>query len=209
MATPAIKIEAPKLVPVSQRGNAPERRLTFKEVIDALVEDGFVSTPDAERIFKEYRANGSDAHPLVALSLAKIKSAKPPYRSLDIAMLTEWLAGRLGLPYYHIDPLKVDMRAVTDVMSSDYATKRNILPVEVRGRTAVIATAEPYITSWQKDLGEMLRLEFTVVIANPLDITRYVGEFYNLSRSVKRAEKSGVGNAGLNNFEQLVKRVLP
>jgi general secretion pathway protein E len=204
MATPAIKIEAPKLIPVSQRGAAPERRLTFKEVIDALVEDGFVSTPDAERIFKEYRANGSDAHPLVALSLAKIKSAKPPYRSLDIATLTEWLAGRLGLPYYHIDPLKVDMRAVTDVMSSDYATKRNILPVEVRGRTAVIATAEPYITSWQKDLGEMLRLEFTVVFANPLDITRYVGEFYNLSRSVKRAEKSGVGNAGLNNFEQLV-----
>ena len=204
MATPATKIEAPKLVPVSQRGNVPERRLTFKEVIDGLVEDGLVNQADADRIFKEYRANGSDAHPLVALSTAKIKSAKPPHRSLDIATLTEWLAGRVGLPYYHIDPLKVDMRAVTDVMSSDYATKRNILPVEVRGKTAVIATAEPYITSWQKDLGEMLRMSFTVVMANPQEITRYIGEFYNLSRSVKRAEKAGVGNVGLNNFEQLV-----
>ena len=204
MATPATKIEAPKLVHVSQRGSALERRLTFKEVIDALVEDGFVSQPDADQVFKDYRANGSDAHPLVALSLARIKSVKPPYRSLDIATLTEWLAGRVGLPYYHIDPLKVDMRAVTEVMSFDYASKRNILPVEVRGKTAVIATAEPYITAWQKDLGEMLRLSFTVVMANPQEITRYVGEFYNLSRSVKRAEKAGIGSVGLNNFEQLV-----
>ena len=204
MVTPATKIEAPTLIPVSQRGSAPDRRLTFQELIDALVQDGYVGTLEAERIFKEYRASGVDVHPLVALSLAKIKSEKPPHRLLDIGTLTEWLAGRLGLPYYRIDPLKVDMRAVTDVMSSDYATKRNILPVEVQGKTAVIATAEPYITAWQKDLGEMLRLSFTVVFANPQDISRYVGEFYNLARSVKRAEKSGIGNAGINNFEQLV-----
>ncbi|MFN7222217.1 MAG: GspE/PulE family protein, partial [Burkholderiales bacterium] len=204
MATPATKIETPRLVQVHERIGAPDRRLTVKEVLDGLVADGLVSNADAERVFKEYRSGGTDHHPIVALSMAKIKSAKPPYRNLDIGALTEWLAGKVGLPYYHIDPLKVNMRAVTDVVSSDYATKRNILPVEVRGKTAVIATAEPYITAWQKDLGEMLRMSFEVVLANPQDISRYIGEFYNLSKSVKRAEKTGVGNTGLNNFEQLV-----
>ncbi len=172
--------------------------------MDGLVEDGYVNATDAERATKDYRANSVDHHPIVAIAMAKVKSAKPPYRNLDVGALTEWLAGRVGLQYYHIDPLKVDMRAVTDVMSSDYANKRNILPVEVNGKDAVIATAEPYITSWQTDLGEMLKMNFRVVLANPQDITRYIGEFYNLSRSVKRAERAGAGVSSLNNFEQLV-----
>jgi len=204
MSTPASKIESPKLTNVAERIGAPDRRLTFKEVMDGLVEDGYVNETDAARGLKEYRANSTDHHPIVAVAMAKIKSAKPPYRNLDIPGLTEWLAGRVGMQYYHIDPLKIDMRAVTDVMSSDYAGKRNILPVEVNGKHAVIATAEPYIVNWQRDLGDMLKMSFRVVLANPQDITRYVGEFYNLSRSVKRAERAGTGVSGLNNFEQLV-----
>ena len=42
-------------------------------------------------------------------------------------------------------------------MSSDYAAKRNILPVEVRGRDVVIATCEPYMSIWQRDLIDELR----------------------------------------------------
>ncbi len=203
MATPVTKIQAPKLVPLAERTGS-DRRLTFKEVMDGLIEDGLVNAVDAERVTMEYRSNSVDHHPLIAVSMAKVKSAKPPYRNLDVPTLTEWLAGRLGMQYYHIDPLKVDMRAVTDVMSADYANKRNILPVEVHGKDAVIATAEPYITAWQAELADMLKMNFCVVLANPLDITRYIGEFYNLSRSVKRAERAGMGGSNLNNFEQLV-----
>jgi general secretion pathway protein E len=204
MATPATKIEAPKLVPIADRKGAPDRRLTFKELIDALVEDGYIAADVAEATHKEHRANPIEGHPLNALAQWKIKSAKPPYRNLDINTLSEWLAGRLGVPYFHIDPLKIDMRTVTEVMSNDYATKRNILPVAVNGKDVTVAVAEPYITAWQRDLGEMLKMNFKVVFANPGDITRYIGEFYNLSKSVKRAEKAGVGVASLNNFEQLV-----
>ncbi len=203
MATPASKIQAPKLIPVTERTGS-DRRLTFKEVMDGLVEDGYVNVADADAANKDYRANSVDHHPVIAISMAKIKSAKPPYRNLDVHTLMEWLAGRVGLAYYHIDPLKVDMRAVTDVMSADYANKRNILPVEVQGKDAVIATAEPYITGWQRELSDMLKMNLRVVLANPQDITRYIGEFYNLSRSVKRAERAGTGGGSLNNFEQLV-----
>jgi general secretion pathway protein E len=204
MATPAARVESPRLVPIAERKGAPDRRLTFKELIEALVEDGLVTAEVADATHKEHRASPIEGHPLNALAQWKMKSAKPPYRALDIATLTEWLAKRLGVPYHHIDPLKVDMRSVTEVMSNDYAVKRNILPVAVNGKDVVIAVAEPYITAWQRDLGEMLKMNFQIVFANPADITRYIGEFYNLSRSVKRAEKAGVGVSNLNNFEQLV-----
>ena len=188
----------------SVRGNKFERRVTVPEVLTALVEDGFIPQDEADRALKDWRTTPSDAHPLTIVSRAKLKSLKPPQRLLDIERLTEWMAGRVELEYFHIDPLKIDMRAVTDVMSSDYAAKRNILPVEVRGRDVVIATSEPFMTNWQRELGEMLKFNIKVVIANPLDIERYVGEFYNLSRSVKRAEKSDVPTARINDFEQLV-----
>jgi general secretion pathway protein E len=42
------------------------------------------------------------------------------------------------------------------------------------------------------------------VVANPADIARYLVEFYNLARSVKKAAKAGGNTTGLSSFEQLV-----
>jgi general secretion pathway protein E len=202
MATPQSAYSPPRLAPLA-KGAKGDRRITLREVVDGLVEDGLIGSVDGEKIMHDQRTVRSDAHPVAIVAAAKIKALMPPLRNLDIERLTEWLAGRVAVPYYHIDPLKIDLRAVTNVMSSDYAAKRNILPVEVNGRDALIATCEPFVTSWQRDLGDMLRMNIQIVIANPLDINRYVGEFYNLSRSVKRAEKID-GGASINNFEQLV-----
>jgi general secretion pathway protein E len=202
MATPQTAYSPPRLAPQA-KGAKSDRRITLREVVDGLVEDGLIGSQDGEKVMHDQRSVRSDAHPVAIVAAAKIKALIPPLRNLDIERLTEWLAGRVAVPYYHIDPLKIDLRAVTNVMSSDYAAKRNILPVEVNGRDALIATCEPFVTSWQRDLGDMLRMNIQIVIANPLDINRYVGEFYNLSRSVKRAEKSD-GGASINNFEQLV-----
>jgi general secretion pathway protein E len=202
MATP-IAIALPKLVPLA-KGAKTDRHITLREVLEALVEDGYLLPAESERLAHEQRSAPSDDHPLVIVAKARLKSQKAPLRPLEIERLTEWLAGRVALPYFHIDPLKIDLRAVTQVMSSDYAAKRNILPVGISGRDAVIATCEPFVTGWQRDLGEMLSMNIQLVVASPQDITRYVGEFYNLAKSVRRGEKNDAGAGNINNFEQLV-----
>ena len=93
---------------------------------------------------------------------------------------------------------------VTDVMSNAYATRFKILPVEVNTREVTIATSEPYIKDWEKELKHILRLEIRRVVANPLDISRYQVEFYNLARSIKGASDKGDQRSGIGNFEQLV-----
>jgi len=203
MATPVSVIAMPKLVPLV-KGTKSDRYVTLRETLEALVEDGLILQDVADKLAHDQRTTPTDDHPLVIVTKARIKSLKPPNRALDIEKLTEWLAGRVQLPYYHIDPLKIDMGAVTEVVSSDYAAKRNILPVEINGRDAIIATCEPFVTSWQRDLGDMLRLNIQMVVANPLDIARYVGEFYNLARSVKRGKKEEGVTSSISNFEQLV-----
>src|SRR5438874_9787591 len=104
----------------------------------------------------------------------------------------------------HIDPLKIDFAAVTEVMSSAYATRFRILPVGVSGKEAIIATAEPHLRDWKKRLAPIIKRDIKRVIANPLDIERYQVEFYNLAKSIKGAGKAAAGSSGLSNFEQLV-----
>src|SRR6476660_6977245 len=117
--------------------------------------------------------------------------------------LSEWLAKHLGMDYLHIDPLKIDFTAVTEIMSSAYATRFRILPVAVTAKEAVIATAEPNVRDWEPELARIIKREIRRVFSNPVDIERYQVEFYNLAKSIKGANKTATAS-GLSNFEQLV-----
>ncbi len=181
-----------------------EHNLTIVELVDWLLEDGMIDAADAEKVKKERRYYRGSHHPLVVIADQKLKSTQPPHKLLSLEGLAEWLAKRVGLEYRHIDPLKIDFSAVTDVMSSAYATRFKILPVGVTTKEAVIAVCEPFMRGWEKELQQITKLDIRRVIANPQDIERYQVEFYNLAKSVKSASKSSSGGSGLANFEQLV-----
>ena len=183
---------------------AAERRLQLGEVLDWLVEDGLVGAEAAAELKKERRYYRGGQHPLATIAEQKWRQAAPPGKPLTLEALSEWLAKRVGLGYLHIDPLKIDFAAVTEIMSSAYATRFRILPVAVTPKEAVIATAEPGVREWEKELAPIIKREIRRVIANPLDIERYQVEFYNLARSIKGAAKKGEGQSGLSSFEQLV-----
>ncbi|MBL0144369.1 MAG: type II/IV secretion system protein [Betaproteobacteria bacterium] len=198
--------------PASSAANPPapapvagvDRKLTLKEVLEWLVQDGHASREDAVKLLQDHARARGGKHPITIISEARLRSHATAARTLNAEALTAWLGARMKIPFYHVDPLKIDLRAVTDVMSSEYAQRRGILPVEASSKEVTIATCEPFMRSWEKELSEMLRLTVKRVIANPADIERYQGEFYNLAKSVKRAEKAGVQTSGLSNFEQLV-----
>ena len=181
-----------------------ERRLTLADILAWLVEDGHVEAAVAEQFKKERRYYRGSSHPLVIVADQKWKSTQAPHRVLVIEVLTEWLARRVGMDYLHIDPLKIDFTAVTDVMSSAYATRFRILPVGATTKEVVVATAEPWVREWEKELSRIIKLKIRCVIANPVDIERYQVEFYNLAKSMKGAKRNAHGVSDISNFEQLV-----
>ncbi|MEQ1853779.1 MAG: ATPase, T2SS/T4P/T4SS family, partial [Chthoniobacteraceae bacterium] len=195
-------IADPKALAADSKGI--ERRLTIIEIVDWLVQDGMVDPVEAEKMKKERRYYRGSQHPLAVVADQKWKSLKPPSKVLTLEVLTEWVAKHVGLEYRHIDPLKIDFTAVTEVMSSAYATRFKILPIGVTTKEAVIAVCEPYVREWEKELQRITKLELRRVICNPQDIERYQVEFYNLAKSVKGATKGTAGVSGLSNFEQLV-----
>src|SRR5499427_3314951 len=181
-----------------------DHRLTLSEVLQAMVADGLVPRAEADKLIADRRLHRGDNHPLTVIADQKWRSAKPPNRILGLETLTEWLAGQTGMEYFHIDPLKINFSAITEVMSSAYAARFKILPVAVNTKEAVVATCEPYVKDWERELKQMLRLEIKRVLASPLDISRYQVEFYNLAKSVKGAAQKGEQRSGIGNFEQLV-----
>src|SRR5260221_3073231 len=183
--------------------SAPHR-LTIGELLDWMVEDQLVTSEAAEDLKKERRYYRGALHPLVIIAEQKWRRPGAGGKLLALEPLPEGLAKRVGMEYFHIDPLKIDFAGVTEVMSSAYATRFRILRVGVSGKEAVIATAEPHVRDWEKELAPMIKRDIKRVIANPLDIERYQVEFYNLARSIKGANKNTTGASGLSNFEQLV-----
>ncbi len=181
-----------------------EHRLSLSEVLDWMVEDALVDRETAEALKVERRLHGGKTHPLVVIADQKWRAQKPPVRLLNLENLTEWLASKAGLDYLHIDPLKIDFTGVADVMSSAYAARFGILPVQVTTREVVVATAEPFVREWIEELKPILRKEIRRVMANPEDINRYLVEFFSLAKSVKKAAARGEVTAGLSSFEQLV-----
>jgi general secretion pathway protein E len=180
-----------------------EHRLTLTEVIDALVAEGIVGATEGDRFKQERRYHKGDTHPIIVVAEQRWKSLLPPHRTLDLETLTQWLASWSGLDYMHVDPLKINISGVTEVMSISYATRFRILPVEVRANEVVIATAEPFQRAWEAEMLPILRKDIRRVISNPDDITRFQVEFYNLARSIKGAMSKGDVTGGTN-FEQLV-----
>ena len=183
---------------------AAEHRLTTAEVLALLLADGMIGKADADALLADERGKRRIAHPLAIVAEQKWKSLLAPYRALTLDELSEWLAGKVGLEYLHIDPLKIDFTAVTEIMSSAYATRFGILPVQVNAQEVVVATTEPYLRDWEAEIRPLVRKSIRRVLANPLDVARYLIEFYNLARSVKKAAKLGGQSSGLSSFEQLV-----
>ncbi|HKY03107.1 MAG TPA: type II/IV secretion system protein, partial [Burkholderiales bacterium] len=148
----------------------PERQITLPEILDELVADGYATRTDADTLIKDRRMHRGHAHPLIQIADHKLKNARPPHKLLHLEWLTEWFAGKTDLDYYHVDPLKINFGAVTELMSSAYAQRYKILPVELNGREAIVATAEPYIREWEAELSRMMRVDIKRVFANPADI---------------------------------------
>ncbi len=173
-------------------------------VMGRLLEEKRVSQGDANIIGTTPRERHElNWHPFQLIAKYQLEDAQQVGQLLDVPYLSRWLATTANMPFYPIDPLKVNVSKVTAVMSTAFAERHNILAVEAHEDELVIACAQPFVNEWQQGLkqthpGKVI----TQVMADPEELRRYMVEFYNLSRSISNAE--GQQLTGITNFEQLL-----
>jgi general secretion pathway protein E len=184
----------------------PAGKLDWRQLLGWLRDDGMIERDEADKTMKRFGSTHSVQHPLVRLAAAGLQRKGPSggaAKTLDIEALTAWLAQRCGMPYLRIDPLKVDVGRVADVMSITYAERRLALPLQVVLTEITVATCEPFDIAWVTEIEAHTRKSIKLVLVSPLELQKYTTEFYTLARSVRSAAKKGE-TAAIASFEQLV-----
>jgi len=195
-------------MPQSQSGVLPtERALDGRWLLDELARAGRIGADDAERIARAPRfGDEAKLHAVEWIAAQKPQDLANPGKFFSAESLMAWLGGRVQQPYFHIDPLKINVSAVTEVMSFAFAQRHRILAVEVTPERVVIASAEPFISAWEINLEHVLRRPIRRVLVKPSDLDRFTVEFYSLARSVRGAsgKEGSKASAAVTNFEQLL-----
>ena len=184
--------------------NQSDIKLTQEQLVYMLAEDGLLNDQQkAEIRLKSKRHIGE--HPIRQIGELGLKSALDTTKALNSEAITKWLAGKLAIDYLRIDPLKIDVENIASVMSYKFATRHNILAVEVDADFITVAISDTNDLGWLSDLEHITQKEVRLVVSEPGSIKRYTKEFYNLSQSVKSASGTEHNNkTDIGNLEQLV-----
>jgi len=182
-----------------------DRFLDLNDLLRELVAAGRVDQVSAEQCLAVRRsALNNQQHPLEFLAAQQLDDLQRPGRKLDLETLTLWLAEHAGQPYLRIDPLKIDVAAITPLMSYAFAQRHGILAVALDSAAVTIASCQPFVHGWEANLTHVLKRPIKRVVANPADIQRFTVEFYRLARSVSGASGTEQKISGVGNFEQLL-----
>ncbi|CAM3450371.1 type II secretion system protein E [Psychrobacter glaciei] len=131
-------------------------------------------------------------HPLLTISEFGLPNGhaldNEQQQKLTLPWLNEWLAVKADMPLVRIDPLKVDVPAVTQLMSFEYARSQHILPIEVTIDEVVIGTDQPFYSDWHGNIEKLIKSKsFRTVFINPEQINRYRQEFYQVTQAIAGA----------------------
>ena len=182
-----------------------DRWLDLDTLLSALRAQNRISQRCAEQaLLRSHEAPAAALHPLVFLAQQQFCDGGRDGKMLDLETLTAWLANHAGQPYLRLDPLKVDAATVTGAMSLAFAQRHGIIAVAADASAITIASAQPWVSSWEADLRQSLKRPIRRVIANPLEIQRLSVEFFHLAKSVTGAALNDQKTSPLANFEQLL-----
>ncbi len=182
-----------------------DRQLELADLLRELVAQGRTNQDNAEQCLAIRRsAVNNQQHPLEFLAAQQLDDLKRPGKKLELEDLTAWLAEQCGQPFLRIDPLKVNVAAITPLMSYAFAQRHKILAVAVDNDSVTIASSQPLVHSWEANLIHVLKRPIKRVVASPTDIQRFTVEFYRLAKSVSGASAGDTKISNMGNFEQLL-----
>ncbi|WP_313322542.1 GspE/PulE family protein [Stutzerimonas nitrititolerans] len=182
-----------------------DRFLDLNDLLRDMVAQGRLLQETAEQCLTLRRGTtASQQHPLEFLAAQQLDDLARPGKKLDLETLSLWLADQAGQPYLRIDPLKINVAAITPLMSYAFAQRHKILAVAVDSSAVTIASAQPFVKSWEANLTHVLKRPIKRVVANPAELQRFTVEFYRLAKSVSGATATDQKVSGTGNFEQLL-----
>jgi general secretion pathway protein E len=140
---------------------------------------------------------------LASLKLSRLDN---PVLPLDEETIFKLLAEHWGLPFFRLDPLKLDLNVVTSTIPRSFAMKHLVVPVAIKDGTLTVAMPNPFDEEVLHDITMASKMQVQAVVSPKSDIIKLINEFFGFKRSIVAAQDQfgGVG-VDLGNLEQYVR----
>ncbi len=179
--------------------------LEDEQVRDVLVKEG----GQRKHLDRDANAGRPHRHRILITPAEVLGSFMLPVKGeknsvLDQDRIAKVLAEESGIPYEKIDPLKLDMKMITSVLSRPYARRHSVLVLRREGKTLTVAISEPFDRELIENLRQLTGYQIDPVVSAKKDIQRIITEVYGFRSSVKAAAQTMDVGMDLGNLEQLV-----
>ena len=173
--------------------------------LDALLKEGRINQREVNLIATTPRRKDQlQWHPLQFIASFDLTDATTQQK-LNTQTLSQWLADKADIPFFRIDPLKVNVPEVTAVMSIEYAERHRILAVAIDSESITIGSDQPFYDDWLENLSHSVRpRQIKRVMLNPEQLNRYLVEFYQVTRAIAGAKGTGGSEATAKGVEALL-----
>ncbi len=165
--------------------------LSLSFVLGLLVEYGILP-PDKKDLFLNKRdyyeslyRNRNKKDPFVTdLVLSMFREEGIP---LEEERLLRLIAGRAGCDFVTPDPLRIDTRLVTTLISLPYGRAHRVLPLYEENGALVVAMADPFNLEVLDQLQATAKKPLYPVVAAPGTIEKLLGDIFGFKKSIKKA----------------------
>ena len=152
------------------------------------------------------RAGEDEVSPFKALQAMNLTDASGTGTRIDDFLLARLIAEDARLPFFKIDPLKLDMEMIESKISRPFARKHRMVPVSVRDGKLVVSVVNPFDSVAIESYRELTRQDFELVVSAESDVMGVINEQYGFRASVTKAGRDlARGSIDLSNLEQFVK----
>lgn len=171
--------------------------------LDELLKEGRIDQKSYNLVITS--RNDPTLHPIQNIARFNLTSLLDR-QILTLDKLNAWLANKAGMDVVRIDPLKVDVPSITDVMSFEYAKNQHILSVAITDTNVVIGTDQPFYHDWHANISHIVRPKtIKTVYLSPEQINRYRAEFYQVTKAIAGADIAQKrASADVTNVEALL-----
>jgi general secretion pathway protein E len=193
------------------------REISVGYLGDLLLSAGFIDErqrADIEAADRQFRlqARGSKSRaeeemsPFRVVAGMNLSDASGNGTRIDDVLLARLVAEDAHLPFYKIDPLKLDVDMIESRISRPFARKHKMVPVAIRDGKLVVAIVNPFDQVAVDSYRPMAKQEIDLVVASESDVMGVINEQYGFRASVTKAERDLTkGAIDLSNLEQYVK----
>jgi len=152
------------------------------------------------------RADADEASSIKLIIGMNLTDASGHGTRIDDFLLARLIAEDARLPFFKIDPLKLDVAMIETKMSRPFARRNRMVPVAVRDGKLVVSVVNPFHNEAIDSYRVLAKQDLDLVVSSESDVMGVINEQYGFRASVTKAERDlSKGAIDLSNLEQYVK----